>query len=241
VRGPAYDLGFRVKRIIGIACIAVAAQGAGADVLNGGFEAGLAGWDALGVANATSIVGVVPPEGSSQAVLRSSGIGDLDAIDAALGAPFGTLATFGFRNPVRASVIYQTVSVAAGDTLSFRWNFLSNEGPFGLNDFAFFSIGGSLRLLGDVLTPSVPLPAASDFSTQTGYALLQVPFASAATFVLGFGVADEGAAGIESALLVDDVRILPFGVPEPATLALVVLAILAAMARVRGGHALQDG
>jgi hypothetical protein len=124
--------------------------------------------------------------------------------------------------------------VGAGDTLSFRWNFLTNEPAGGLDDFSFFSVGGTLYLLGDIVTASSALPPASEFARQTGYALVQIAFASATTFILGFGVADEGAPSIDSALLIDDVRIANFRVPEPATFVLLVLAFaVAAITRRR--------
>lgn len=204
-------------------------QPAHADVLNGGFEAGLAGWDAIGTADAATVVGVAAPQGAFQAVIRSSGVSELDIIDAALGAPIGTLATFDSHDPARASIVYQTVTVPAGYTLTFRWNFVTNEPRAGFDDFSFFSIGGVLFSLGDANSASTALPAASDFARQTGYMLVQIPFASATSFVLGFGVADEGAPSIESALLVDDVQVRG-SVAEPSTLPLLVVALAAGVA-----------
>jgi hypothetical protein len=114
----------------------------------------------------------------------------------------------------------QDVTVLAGDTLTFDWNFLTdelNELPT-YNDFAFFSISGTTFLLAsrnsstyDTVSPPPGFDGQTDWMTQT------YTFPAAGTYKIGFGVFNVGDAGHNSVLLLDAISI---PVPEPSSIVL---------------------
>jgi hypothetical protein len=179
------------------------------------------------------VPGVAAPEGAAQALMGTAGVEDLTLVDEVLGLPPGALEVFDAHLAARASAISQVVSAPAGSTLSFRWNFLTNEPSTGFDDFSFFALGGTLHTLGDAFGALAAALPASGFARQTGFQTASLDLPSGGTFVLGFGAADEGAPGLDSALLVDDVRI--GRVSLPATPALVGVAMLClVLLRARG-------
>jgi hypothetical protein len=111
-------------------------------VINGGFESGMMSW---GAHDAT--FGVTPTHGSYAGYIDNTGNGTILAPDMepALNLPTGTMLTFVSGTPTRGTVIWQDVTVSAGQTLTFDWNFMSdelNEDPI-YNDFCFFSVVGA--------------------------------------------------------------------------------------------------
>jgi hypothetical protein len=207
-----------------------------AAVTNGGFETGtLSGWTVAGLATAqTSSIGVTPPAGTYQGDIETTGnlTALAPAIVASLGVPGSQIAAFGAGTPVNGTGISQSVTVSAGDVLTFNWNFVTDELselPM-YNDFGFFTISGSAFLLAsrnsstfDTVSPPVGYEGQTDWATQT-YA-----FPTAGTYTIGFAVFNVGDAGHDSALLLDSIAI---PTPEPAMIGLLPLS-LAAMRRVR--------
>ncbi len=119
------------------------------------------------------------------------------------------------------SAIKKTITVDAGDVLSFDWNFLtdvteSDRSSF-YNDFAFFTLSQTVGKLAD--TYSTLLESLSDFPRETGFSTYQHTFTAAGTYTLSFGVADVGDGSVRSGLLVDNVVIshssTPTSIPEP--------------------------
>jgi hypothetical protein len=96
------------------------------------------------------------------------------------------------------------ITVAAGDVLSFDYNFLTSEGtasPF--NDFGFISISsGVLSEVAD--TNSSFVPFTGEFGLQTGYGTYSYTFTTAGTYNIAVGVMDVGDTVADSALLVDN-------------------------------------
>jgi hypothetical protein len=124
--------------------------------------------------------------------------------------------------------ISQDVTVSAGDTLTFDWDFLTDElnESATFNDFGFFSIGTSAFLLAsrnsstyDIVSPPAGFDGQTDWATQS------YTFAAAGTYKIGFGVFNVGDTGHNSVLLLDAISI---PVPEPSTLVL-GLAVLAGL------------
>ncbi len=201
-----------------------------ADVTNGGFETGdLTGWTLAGFGQATgSGIGVTPTEGSFQGYIQTTG--NLTALAPAVAASLGlagpAIAGLGAGTPVNGTGISQNVTVAAGDTLSFNWNFLTDELtelPM-YNDFGFFSVSGSAFLLAsrNSSTYNVVSPPAG-FEGQTGWMTQSYTFPSAGTYSIGFGVFNVGDAGFDSALVLDAISI---PVPEPASATLSALGLI---------------
>ncbi|MCW5963860.1 MAG: hypothetical protein KIT83_07470 [Bryobacterales bacterium] len=230
-------------------------SGAFASFINGGFESGdLTGWNSLGSASVSGPVdyidegaGILSPDsGNFSARLISQGataeqiatqmgitLEELQAtnLDPDTGDP--TTATVG-------SLIWQTVTVNAGDVLQFRWNFVERDYmPY--NDWAFYGIA----LNGD---PAQVTTFASLFTvgpdggaTINGWTTLTVNIQQSGTYTFYFGVVNAFDEELDSDLWIDgayagDDPPAPTGeIPEPGTFVLLAsgLGLLAAKYRSR--------
>jgi hypothetical protein len=207
-----------------------------AGVLNGDFNAGLTSWSSLGDVAVSAGAAVLTTasldaddapaanaafniSGSAAAPVGTPG-GLEDFAGLALGAldPDPAAGTWAFEG----SALAQTLTVQAGDSLSFDWTFTSNEDPLtGMNDYAFVLIGDVLTVLGDV--------AGGATGQHFSYA-----FSSAGNVKLVFGVVDVNDYVGTSRLGIDAVRIeASQSVPEPGTLALGLGGLLVGAARLR--------
>jgi hypothetical protein len=210
-----------------------------ATFLNGGFEIGnFAGWTTLGETSIeTAGFGSGPTEGTFQALLLTGGAtfsgsiieeflrleaGSLDNLGNSLDfIPFpGGSATQG-------SAIRQTFTANAGDTLTFNWNFLTNDAVFpSFNDFSFVSIS-SLSELADTMFPAVISPM-TQFFQETGFQTFSFTIPTTETYTLAIGVTDWRDSTVDSGLFVDNVTLTSVpnpitSVPEPTS----VLSVLA--------------
>lgn len=153
----------------------------------------------------------------------------VEELDAFLSLPRGSLSLLSPSgiSATRGSAMRQSISAAAGDTLSFDYLFATNEGKGGANnnviDFAFVTVTAP-TVLAQVLypvdpaispvDPAYPLERSALVSPITnvsyaeqlkgGYQKFEVTFAVAGDYVLGVGVLDVEDELIESALLVDN-------------------------------------
>jgi len=219
-------------------CALAASRQAQATVVNGGFESGnLAGWTLSGSGQATgSGIGVTPTEGSFQGYIETTGnfTALAPAVAASLGVSGSAIFGLGAGSPTNGSGISQTVTVAAGDTLTFDWNFLTDEldEPASYNDFGFFTISGSAYLLASRNSSTYDLVSPpAGFDGQTDWHSQSYTFASAGTYSIGFGVFNVGDTGHNSVLLVDAVTIAT--VPEPSTFALLAVGMAGAAVLAR--------
>jgi len=219
-----------IVRWIGIASLAVTSiSPASAAIVNGGFESDSPiGWDFFG---SVQILPVgqdfgVPPEGIRHALLQSHdnvaySVPDLENF---LQLQLTPLSGLGFSPLSSGSAIAQNISATAGDVLSFRWNFLTNE-DFGPTpppdvDFAFFSLVSESGpvLISSVLDPNLA-SSLSPYAQETGYQYYEYTIQATGTYRLGFGVIDVDGVVSPSALLLDDVQLTSGStvIPEPAT------------------------
>lgn len=133
------------------------------------------------------------------------------------------------QQAMEGSVVSRTLWVSAGDTLSFRWQLLSNEDPLtGLPDLAFMTIAGQLIELG---TPHVAdLQGYAGFQHGTGWMTFTHTFTDTGPLALNnielaFGVVDRGDTSTSTALAIQGVTVTP--IPEPATWGLMASGLIA--------------
>lgn len=147
---------------------------------------------------------------------------DIGLVESALGLPAYALdLQAGEQYGTEGSVVWQSLTVAAGDTLSFNWSFSTLEDSY--EDHAFVVLGNTITTLATRTQGVSP----GSFS--------QV-FGSAGTVLLGLGVIDTVDYLGVSTLQISGVQITP--VPEPGTWALWLagVGLLSAAAR-RGNRA----
>ncbi len=114
------------------------------------------------------------------------------------------------------SAISQSITVSAGATLTFDYNFLTNAPPPGtgpggllgaLDPFAFITSPTLTDFVDNYYNYPVPMAAAptgTGFLYQSGYNSFSETFANAGTYTLGIGVANVTTDSYSSALLVDN-------------------------------------
>ncbi|WP_414755082.1 PEP-CTERM sorting domain-containing protein [Anabaena sp. CCY 9910] len=109
------------------------------------------------------------------------------------------------------SAIKNTLTLAAGDTFSFDWNFRTNET---LNkDFAFLLVDGTLIKLADFTDAT---QADSPFLQKTG--IRSYTFSTPGTYTFALGVVDVDDYGTTSALEISNAKLERVPVPEPSTI-----------------------
>jgi len=201
-----------------------------AAVTNGGFAGNsLAGWNKLGdvtvasggafLTTATLLDDDTPGDpgifNASGTSAYDVGMGGFESFAGLNAGALDTESDFAYDG----SLLTQTISVNAGDTLTFNWNFFTNEG---INqDFAFVAIDGAFTKLtqaSNALVPSVP------YGFTTGASVYSQTFANASSFTLAFSVVDINDSGLTSALWLDNVQ-LTAAVPEPETYAMLLAGL----------------
>lgn len=173
-------------------------------ILNGGFESGLTGWNAIGLVSAVGDQsGYTPAEGARQGWLSNAfddnNYVSIDDLEGFLGVAMGTLT----GDATEGSAVYQDLVVQAGDVLKFTWGFTTADGDQA--DYAFLLVGSQLGILGTA-------------PTSTGYAPSSYTFGQSGNVRVAFGLVDALDVVGDSELFLDGVELQP--VPEPATMAL---------------------
>lgn len=199
---------------------------ASAAVLNGGFEDGnFNSWEIVG---RTSIETTEDESGSTegtyQAMLntvcpaypdrgctaQTAGGNDVELAEF-LGLEVDDLNALDNGEVFEGSAMQTTITVEAGDVLTFTWNFLtgSTEGDGGeFNDYAFVTISGTTDELVELAdTFSTFVESATAYEYETGFQTFEYTFTTSGTYTLGIGVVDVGDGGADSELLVDNVSI----------------------------------
>jgi hypothetical protein len=236
-----------------LAAIGVFVPSAKAVIINGGFEStpDFSGWSTIGNTSLQQSDFKPPAEGVNQAllsnnpqpVLGSSGaVTDIPMLDAFFNLGAGALEARGAQS---GSGVKQTFFATAGDTVTFKYDFATNESTTpsrNSQDEGFFTLvtpaGGAATLVG-LATPSSPAEAGtpvlqginSYFNTETGYLTGSIPISSTGTYTLAFGVSNVGNTTNSSGLLIDAVSGATGNgstVPLPAGVYLMPLGLLAA-------------
>lgn len=209
-----------------------------------------------------SSYGVTPPQGTYQALLET-GAGSTEvfvpfAVSLESGNP--PLAT-GFlfdsdqitaygqsQSPAQsytqgtAIKTQNPIVLAAGKklTLTYDYNFLTNENPSsGNDDLAFLSLNQQIIPLTSVKTATLTTPSGTPFTAATGYQLNQTySITSPGSYTLGFGVLDANDFATTSGVLLDNIRIeitdIPQSVPESTPSRCVWLGIALGLGIVKG-------
>jgi hypothetical protein len=227
-----YSLKTGLVSLLGLASLLCSPGTSSAAILNGGFETGdFTNWETIGQTSIeTAQYGSGPTEGTQQALLDTFSEQTVDIVQLAdfLNIEVGSLNALG--EVYEGSALKTTLTVEAGDVLSFDWNFLTDgvQAPL-FNDFAFVSLSPTVdRKLADTYSIfPTSLQDRTVFYDQTGFQTYSYTFQAAGTYTLGIGVADVGDGAVDSGLLVDNVVLssssTPTPVPEPAS----VLGVLA--------------
>lgn len=186
-----------------------------------GFESGnFTNWVTIGNANIqTAAFGTYPTEGNYQASLTTDSASDSaseTAIENFLGLSAGTLDSlvddpYEYAATNGSALKLTTISVNAGDVLSFDWNLLQSETFYIFNNFAFVSIAPGLVFkladLSSTLSSSIFSP--TPFYAETGYQTFEYKFTTSGTYTVGIGVMEVEYAPfyLVSGLLVDNLNI----------------------------------
>lgn len=224
--------------LLALGLVAALAQPAQAQVVNGDFSNGLAGWSTIGDASTKAANAVDPSRlwlttasvaydddvdyGLAAGGRNASGVAAVDNgmgdIEAFAGAPDGALYAV-----YEGSAAKQSFNADAGSKLSFHWDLgtldpRTNASTF---DTAFVVIDGKLTTLGDI---SAATQAGTDGNaTHTGWTDFSYTFASAGLHTVAFGVGDIGDYDATSTLAVAGVSVS--AVPEAPTLLLMAAGL----------------
>jgi hypothetical protein len=211
---------------LALPCFTLNAQ---AQITNGGFESGLAGWTTYGD---VSTQGNAPAD-SAKLFLTTAGpsnepdefnaagaligpfnesgtaaviVGQPGGLETLSGNAIGAFDTFSLP-AIEGSLARQTFSAQAGDIFSFTWNFGTRETAL---DHAFVVIDGVVTSLNSAINPTAPGIGHDLF--QTGYQSFSSSFATSGTHTVAFGVVDLNDIAVRSSLSIDQVQIS--AVPE---------------------------
>ena len=126
------------------------------------------------------------------------------------------------------SYIYQEIYVKAGSTLSFDYNFFTNEDyEDTLYDIAFVSLGSASGGFIDLFADNNDAFLASNvggYENMTGLTTFSAVSSVTGTYKLGFGIIDTQDADVQSAVYLDNVAVS--AVPEPSTIVLMGLGLV---------------
>ena len=227
-----------------------------AAILNPGFENGLANWTATGdVSLDTGILGNGPLFGNSQALLTTASLRQDDfpspaetfnfsgnsavstgfpsTLETTLGLSTGALDISPvFLQAFEGSAIVQSFTVEEGESISFSWNFLTNDSnspfpftPRSPRDYAFVVLDGVITPLAD--TSSLLSPSSTSFERETGFQSFTSSPLTAGVHTIGIGIVDIQDKFATSALLIDAPQNTAVSTPESTSnLGLLGLAAL---------------
>ena len=176
-------------------------------VLAEGFESGLPDWAVLGIASA---VAGAATEGAAFARVDTAGAtSGQSALESHLGLNQGALDAVTndgngqtSDNITEGSAIVQTVTVVPGSTITFDWRFETRDYlPF--NDVVAVVLGDTIYELFDV-------EASGNLNggfTLTEWATFTIPVAVSGEVELGFLAVNVGDGAVDTALLIDNIRV----------------------------------
>lgn len=228
-----------MKRILCTSLLALAASQASAALINGGFESGtLSPWSSLGTASVSTgasygVGSVAATEGTHAARLVTEGA-SAATIAAQMGVAESTLeASNSGVNATDGSLIWQSTFASAGDTFTFKWNFVEQDyTPY--DDWAFYGIslnGGPANV---TKFASLATVGPGSGTTINGWTTLTVNITQTGNYTFYFGIVNALDTALDSDLWIDGISGTgSLAVPEPGSLALLGVAALAGAATRR--------
>jgi hypothetical protein len=164
---------------------------------------------------------IAPPDGNFQAYGDTKvGATNAGSLSTSLGLTAGnTLGDqiAGSGGTRRASAVWQTgLTLTAGDTISFFYNFLTQEPVGGENDTFFLMVGQQIISVASVSTSTfAPVTGSDGYTRATGYLAYSFVVTTSGTFNVGVGVTNvqNNAANRDSGFLVDNFVVQ--GAPPP--------------------------
>ena len=201
--------------LFGVVLPTVAAQSAVATchIRNGGFEADIMRWETIGRTHIeTTKNSNSSTTGNKQAYLDTFSVQTADIVELAKFLETNVDRLNSLGEVYEGSAIKTSITVDAGDTLSFDWNFLTDETPDGdyNNDFAFFTLSQlGITKLADTFSTFEPSPINStNYLYQTGFHTYTYTFTTSGTYSLGIGVVDVEDGSFDSGLIIDNVSVV---------------------------------
>ncbi len=152
---------------------------------------------------------VTPPDGDHQVGLDAAAGHSVDQIESFFGLPDGAIENaYPGESGTAGGAMKTEVTVEAGDTITFVFNFLqgedsSEEGLFA--DYAVVVIGGQVFQLANNADATLDTSVPFGFDEHTGYLTFTHVFPAGGTYQLGFAVLNEGDDEVDPGLLIDHV------------------------------------
>jgi len=196
-----------VKQLLTILFIALSFTSI-AQVVNSGFDVNMTGWTTVSGAVSRSgqaTVGSwnVLPAGAGMAKIEPSGAGVPSSVQTTLGLTSNQLSSIASITNVAA--MYQDVVLAQGQTITFYWNYVSQDyAPYDDGTFASLTGPGTQSFVMLARTQSnAQVPAVQSYGS-TGWKSTTLTAGSAGTYRLGFGSFNWGDDGVNPILFVDN-------------------------------------
>lgn len=194
----------------GITTLPVAAKSSGKACLISDFNSDLRNWEVIGHQNLETIKSpsnLAP--GNQVAFIDTFSAQTANIVDLAkfINVEVARLNKMG--EVFEGSAMKTSLTVEAGDTLTFDWNFLTDDFQASNNDFAFFTLSASGdTILADTFsTFSNSLNNPTSFLQQTGFQTANYTFTTAGTYTFVVGVVDVGDGSVDSGLMIDNVSL----------------------------------
>ncbi|MBD2772319.1 hypothetical protein [Iningainema tapete] len=231
-----------------------------AAIINGDFENGFNGWQTIGdsrvegtqafLSNAFNEVVSIDANGreirSGNAVPATfiTGVAE-NSLEGFLGLSqfFGDNS---LGQAIEGSAIGQTFTAQAGQTLSFAWNFLTDESTGSnadpnYNDFAFATISNNSENLFFRLadtTGDLTNSSSQNFFAETGFKTFSYTLPTNGEYTLGIGVVDVGERTVISGLFVD--RVQAQAVPETSSAVTLLILGMGGVSVLKGSRKRQN-
>lgn len=200
-------VGISLASFFGATASNVAAQSSGKACMISDFKGDFINWETIGHKNTETIKSPSNPGAGKQAAfIDTFSPQTVNIVDLAKFLNIETTRLSKMGDVYEGSAMKTSLTVEAGDTLTFDWNFLSDDFQSSNNDFAFFTLSGADTKLADTFSKfSNSLNNPTSFIHQTGFHTASYTFTAAGTYTFGVGVVDFGDGSVDSGLMIDNV------------------------------------